>query len=118
MTTRNYPPVLDRKITRLIPAPSPGDDPRGDPIPPDEDDATLLKVWAARRDFAARDFVQAGNLGLITVADSRFIVRALGPAWNEGDVFQDDDGIRRTVQGVSNHGERGWYLEVLGRRLG
>ena len=50
--------------------------------------------------------------------DSRFIVRKLGPPWIEQGVFFDDDGIRRTVQGVSNHGERGRYLEVLGRRLG
>ena len=90
----------------------------GNPIPPDEDDATRLPVWAARRDFSARDFVQSGNLGLITVSDSRFIVRALGPDWVEGDVFHDENGIRRTVQGVSNYGARGRYLEVLGRRLG
>ena len=118
MTTRNYPPVLDRKITRLIPAASPGNDPWGNSIPPDEDDAKKLPVWATRRDFSARDFVEAGNLGLITVSDSRFIVRALGPPWSEGDQFTDDEGFRRTVRGVSNHGDRGRYLEVLGRRLG
>ena len=82
MTTRNYPPVLDRKITRLIPAASPGNDPWGNSIPPDEDDAKKLPVWATRRDFSARDFVEAGNLGLITVCRlRRFIVRALGPPW-------------------------------------
>ena len=118
MTTRNYPPVLDRKITRLIPAASPGNDPWGNSIPPDEADATRLIVWAARRDFSARDFIQVGNVGLVTVADSRFIVRDLGPPWSEGDQFTDDEGFRRTVRGVSNHGERGRYLEVLGRRLG
>ena len=118
MTTREYPPLLDRGITRIIPAESQGEDPWGNPIPPNEDDATLLKVWAARRDFTARDFVQAGSFGLITVSDSRFIIRALGVAWVEGEVFLDDEGFRRTVRGVSNHGERGRYLEVLGRRLG
>ena len=118
MTTRQYPPLLDRQITRIIPAESQGEDPWGNPTPPDEDDATFLKVWAARRDFSARDFVQSGNVGLITVEDSRFIVRAMGPPWVEGEAFNDDEGFRRTVQGVSNHGERGRYLEVLGRRLG
>ena len=73
---------------------------------------------SARRDFGARDFVESGNLGLITVADSRFIVREMGMAWVEGDAFYDDDGLYRTVQGVSKYGARGRYLELLGRRLG
>ena len=117
MTTRNYPPVLDRKIIRLIPAASPGNDPWGNSIPPDEDDAKKLPVWAARRDFSPRDFVEAGDLGLVTVADTRFVVRALGPAWIEGDQFTDDEGQLRTVRGVSNYGARGRYLEVVGRRI-
>ena len=96
MTTRNYPPVLDRKITRIILG-EPTYDPWGALVPADEEDATLVKVWAARRDFRASDFVESGFVGLITIFDSRFIVRALGPAWATGDAFLDDEGLRRTV---------------------
>ena len=118
MTTRNYPPVLDLKIIRIILPESEGVDPWGHPTPPNEDDATFLKVWAARRDFSARDFIQASDtFGVITVSDARYIIRALGPAWVEGEQFYDDEGCRRTIRGVSNHGERGRYFELLGRRL-
>ena len=80
----------------------------------------MVKVWAARRDFAAGDYVQAGNAGPVTVADSRFIVRAVGPGWAEGDHFVDDDGRARTVLGVAEYQDqgRGRFLELLGRRVG
>ena len=64
MTTRNYPPVLDRKITRLIPAASPGNDPWGNSIPPDEDDAKKLPVWAAAARLLGAGFCRGRRPGI------------------------------------------------------
>ena len=75
------------------------------------------QTWAARRDFMGRDVVQASDTGLYSLADSRFIVRAEGPAWDEGDTFIDDEGVTRTVRGVAQIG-RSRYLELLARSIG
>ena len=57
-------------------------------------------VWAARRDYRGRDFlrVTSSTDNLITIASTRFIVRAEGPAWATGDTFTDDKGKTQTVQ--------------------
>ena len=52
-TSRDYAPVLDRLITRIIPGESPGLNPLGQPLPPTSE--TTVKVWAARRDYRGRD---------------------------------------------------------------
>ena len=54
MTTQRQVPVLDRLITRNIRGPRSGRDPFGHPLP---GEITTVKLWAARRDFPARDFL-------------------------------------------------------------
>ena len=77
-------------------------------------------TWCARRDFLGRDLlgtITEGG-GLVAITDSRFIVRAEGPAtWDEGDTFTDDEGVKRTVRGVAQIG-RGRFLELLARKVG
>ena len=77
----------------------------------------MRSEWAARRDFMGRDVVSASDTGLYSLTDSRFIVRAGGPGWDEGDNFTDDEGTTRTVRGVAQIG-RGRYLELLARSVG
>ena len=74
-------------------------------------------VWATRRDFPTADFITAGAAGPLIVGDVRYLVRDEDPAWNVGDEFTDEDGLRRTVRGISKIG-RGRYLELLARRVG
>ena len=105
-------PRLDRVIQRVIVGPSPGDDGFGHPLPGPE---TTESVWAARMDFRAGDFVDTSVGGLVSVADSRYVVRDAGDGWAVDDTFTDEDGARRTVRGVSVQG-RG-YLELLCRRV-
>ncbi len=69
-------------------------------------------VWAARRDYRGRDFLQARDAGLFTITATRFIVRAEGPAWATGDTFTDDKGETQSVQGIGEIG-RGRWLELL-----
>ena len=77
---------------------------------------TEIRMWAARRDFAAADFVQSTSAGLVTIKDSRYIVRQESwPDVDELDTFQDD-GSTWTIQGVGQIGRR--YLELLARRTG
>ena len=115
MTTQRQVPVLHRLITRNIRGPSSGRDPFGQPLP---GEITTVKLWAARRDFPARDFLDSTTAGLVTIMDSRFIVRDTGAAWATGDTFTDDEGKQRTVQGVSEVYGRGRFLELLARRVG
>ena len=64
-------------------------------------------VWAARRDFSARDFIQVGNVGLVTVADSRFIVRDLGPAMGLKAInSHDDEGFPAGQSGACKQSRR------------
>ena len=108
--------MLDRLITRNIRGPSPGRDPFGQPLP---GEITTVKLWAARRDFPARDFLDSTTAGLVTIMDSRFIVRDTGAAWATGDTFTDDEGKQRTVQGVSDSLRAGgvfwncWRVELV-----
>ena len=76
-------------------------------------------VWAARRDYRGRDFLQVEeNIGsIITRTSTRFVVRAEGPAWATGDTFTDDKGKTQTVQGVGEIG-RGRWLELLTQSVG
>ena len=115
MTTQRQVPVLDRLITRNIRGPRSGRDPFGQPLP---GEITTVKLWAARRDFPARDFLDSTTAGLVTIMDSRFIVRDTGAAWATGDTFTDDEGKQQTVQGVSEVYGRGRFLELLARRVG
>ena len=117
-TPRDYAPVLDRLITRIIPGESPGLNPLGQPLPPTSE--TTVKVWAARRDYRGRDFLRvAESIGsLITIASTRFIVRAEGPAWATGDTFTDDTGATQTVQGIGELAGRGRWLELLTQSTG
>ena len=118
MTTqsRDYSPVLDRVITRIILGESPGLNPLGQPLPPT--DETVVKVWAARRDYRGRDFLRGSETGsLIGITSTRFIVRAEGPAWAIGDTFTDDKGATQRVEGVGEIG-RGRWLELLTQSTG
>ena len=114
MTTREFIPRLDRQITRIIPGASPGLNPLGNPLPPTSE--TEVKVWAQRKDFSGRDFSQVVQGSLITIRDTRYIVRSESGPWSPGDTFTDEDGNMLTVQGVEQIG-RG-YLELLARSGG
>ena len=113
---RDYAPVLDRLITRIIPGASPGLNPLGQPLPSTSD--TEAKVWAQRRDYRGRDFLQVSDTNsLISITSTRFIVRADGPAWSLQDLFIDDKGATQTVQGIGEIG-RGRWLELLTQGTG
>ena len=71
-------------------------------------------VWAGRRDFTADDVIKVSNTGAFEISDVRFITRA--GAWAVGDTFIDDQGVERTVRGVS-HLDRGRFLELLTRAI-
>ena len=79
--------------------------------------SVTTKYWARRYDFSARDFVQSGNAGLVTINDSRYVVRR-NPVWVEGVGLDDEAGNHGTVQGVSEYAGRADYLELLARRVG
>ena len=114
MTAREFTPRLDRQITRIIPGASPGLNPFGQPIAPTSE--TEVKVWAARRDFSGKDFSQVVQGGLISIRDTRYIVRVESGPWSAGDIFQDEDGVILSVQGVQQLGRS--YLELLARSGG
>ena len=114
MTTREFTPRLDRQITRIVKGASPGLNPLGQPLPPTSE--TEVKVWAGRRDFSGKDFSQVVQGGLISIRDTRYIVRSESGPWAAGDSIIDEDGERLVVQGVQQIG-RG-YLELLARSGG
>ena len=114
MTTREFTPRLDRQITRIVKGASPGLNPLGNPLPPTSE--TEVKLWAERRDFSGRDFSQVQQGAIITVRDTRYIVRAESGPWAAGDTFLDEDGVTLTVQGVQQIGRA--YLELLVRSGG
>ena len=113
-TSRDYAPVLDRLITRIIPGESPGLNPLGQPLPPTSE--TTVKVWAARRDYRGRDFLRVSETeNLIGITSTRFIVRAEGPAWAIGNTFTDDKDVTQTVQGIGEIGRgRGLLTQAAG----
>ena len=78
---------------------------------------TVYTYWARRNDFAGGDFVSSDNAGLVTVADSRYIVRR-DPYWVEGVRFTYETGDTRTVQGVSEFRHNSDHLKLLSRRIG
>ena len=75
-----------------------------------------VKIWSGRRDFSGRDFSQVVQGGLISIRDTRYIVRAESGPWADGDTFQDEDGAELHVQGIQQIG-RG-CLELLARSGG
>ena len=107
--------MLDRLITRIIKGASPGLDPLGQPLPPTS--TTEVKVWAARRDFTSRDQLNITPGQLFELSDSRFIVRAEGPAWAVNDTFTLE-GDTFTVRGVNELLGRSRFLELLARSIG
>ena len=70
-----------------------------------------VKIWAGRRDFS-----QVVQGGLITIRDTRHIVRAESGPWAAGDTFTDEDGVTLALQGVEQIGRA--YLELLVRSGG
>ena len=110
-TSRDSAPVLDRLLTRIIPGPSAGLDPLGQPLAPTT--STMLTVWCARRDFTSRDQLNIGDGSNFELTDTRIIVRAEGPAWEVNDTFSME-GERYTVRGVAQLG-RSRHLELLVR---
>ena len=73
-------------------------------------------VWASRKDYSGRDFSQVVEGGLITIRDTRYIVRSESGPWSAGDTFVDEDGATLHVQGVQQIGRQ--YLELLARSGG
>ena len=71
------------------------------------------KVWARRQDFMGRDSLISGDDRSFALSRSRFVVRA-GANVAIGDVFLDDLGDRRTIEGIAQIG-RGRYIELLGK---
>ena len=71
-------------------------------------------VWCARRDFRARDQLQAGDGQFFELSDTRFVVRAQGQAWDVGDTFTFE-GESFTVRGVSELLGRLRFTELLAR---
>ena len=114
MTTREFTPRLDRQISRIVKGASPGLNPLGNPLPPTSE--TEVKVWAGRRDFSGKDFSQVVQGGLISIRDTRYIVRAESGPWAAGDTFKDEDGATLSIQGVEQIGRS--YLELLARSGG
>ena len=107
--------MLDRLITRIIKGASPGLDPFGQPLPPTS--TTEVKVWAARRDYSARDQTRITDGTDFTLEDSRFVVRAEGASWTVGDrfTFENESFL---VRGVNELLGRGRWLELLARSIG
>ena len=74
------------------------------------------KLWAGRRDFTGRDFSTVVEGSLITIRDTRYIVRAESGPWAARDTFKDENGVTLNVQGVQQIGRQ--YLELLVRSGG
>ena len=92
--------ALDRLIRRLTVTPG-GTDPYGGQGPVTITDGP--RVWAERADEPSQDD-QTANQTLhpsTAVSVDRYTVRAESGAWAVGDLFRDEDGIQRTVEGVS-----------------
>ena len=68
MATQRQAPVLDWLIIRNIRGPALTMTHSVSPLP---GEITTVKLWAARRDFPARDFLDSTTAGLVTIMDSR-----------------------------------------------
>ena len=75
-----------------------------------------VKIWASRRDFGWKDFSQVVQGSLLTIRDTRYVVRVESGPWTAGDSFTDEDGNTLNVQGVQQLGRQ--YLELLARSGG
>lgn len=81
-------------------------------------DDVEYRVWTRREDFTRPSDQFAGD-GLDFKRDSRFVVRDdTRFKWAAGMRFKDQEGQEWTVQGVSQLGTRGSYLQLLSRRPG
>ena len=89
----------------------------GDPGVSEVTEAVERKVWAARRDFRARDFNQAiDEVVLTSLENSRWRVRPGSPEWADGQIFVDDEQVSWVVIGTSKIG-RGYLTELLAREV-
>ena len=109
MTTRQ-PPVLDIIITRDVKGAEIGRDDLNAPV---YGPTTTHKVWASRRDRSVGADLKYNNGLTVAVLESVYVVR-VGTSWKVGDVFTDEEGSRRVVEGISQLG-RG-HLELLAKR--
>ena len=116
MTTREFTPRLDRQITRIVKGASPG-------LNPLRSTRCHPRVRQKSRYgpdgqglFSGKDFSQVVQGGIISVRDTRYVVRVESGPWAAGDTFVDEDGERLVVQGVQQIGRQ--YLELLARSGG
>ena len=74
-------------------------------------------TWADHRDFAAGEFLQASAVvgGVVTLRETRFIVRATAHPWAAGQNFRDSDGVLYAILGVGERYGRRDYLELYCR---
>ena len=112
MTTRQ-PPVLDLIITRDIQGAEIGRNSFNAPI---YGPTTTHKVWAARRDSPVGDDLKYNNGLTVAVLESVYVVRAGVAVWKVGDRFTDEEGSRRTVEGIAQLGRS--HLELHAKRVG
>ena len=75
-----------------------------------------VKIWAGRRDFGWTDFSQVVQGSLITIRDTRYVLRSESGPWTAGDTFTDEDGETLVVQGVQQLGRQS--VELLARSGG
>ena len=75
-----------------------------------------VKIWAGRRDFSGRDFSQVVQGEIVTIRDTRYIVRVESGPWSPGDTLTDENGVTLSIQGVQQIGRQ--YLELLARSGG
>ena len=71
-------------------------------------------VWCQRRDFRPRDQLNIGPGVIFELSDTRFIVRADGPAWDVSDTFTFE-GESYAVRGVTELHGRLRFTELLAR---
>ena len=73
-----------------------------------------VTVWAAVRDFSARDQLVNSDIGVVNSQDRRFVTRNVG-SFSSGDTFEFE-GETFTIQGSpSELLGRGQFLEILAR---
>lgn len=108
--TGPLPPALNRRIVHIRQTGGATRDPLNTPVP----ETSRRTVWASRMDLNAADFMKAGELGVFSLTDRRYIVRAGSTPWVECDGLEDN-GERGTVRGVSFHTLDGQYLEIFAR---
>ena len=104
LTLQNFPhpEIPDGPITVTLPTGGLG-----------PDVTVQQEVWCGLRDFTGRDQINIGDGLVITLGDTRVLVRA-DESWDVGDIFTLE-GQRLTVRGIARVGGRKQYLELLSR---